>query len=381
MFTEDEIREQLEQFGYHNVPMERLQEFKRDLEQLVIHERDSGSSAMSDSSPGSGAAPCWRSHEPSGSHYRMPLEGVNTQTNNAVNPTTFGHQQYGKENTLSRGLCGLPYYGTDASYPDTTLHCQSSTSEPYRTKTAGPVFISRPVIGRDISDSLLQRASVSTCSPHQGAGDGPLQQTLTDTSLNTTTSSERRMMKRKVLRRRDGQSQVFDETTESEAGDTDDLSSLQERLSNLPISVVISKRRPQSAPPRQTAKEQRRPLSAREDPCYRLPVDFDGPKALIRPMRAEPHWQGIKKCDPVSRGQRYRNSWQTHKAPGEKNHNGLRWNVREHMLQQDVVVEKQPGKSYVRNNYVIPSDKKRKTLRWQIRQKLAEGAIPSSALG
>lgn len=41
----------------------------------------------------------------------------------------------------------------------------------------------------------------------------------------------------------------------------------------------------------------------------------------------------------------------------------------------------QPCKSYVRNNYVIPSDKKRKTLRWQIRQKLAEGVIPSSALG
>ena len=119
---------------------------------------------------------------------------------NVILTFQFGHQQYGKENTLSRGLCGLPYYGTDASYPDTTLHCQSSTSEPYRTKTAGPVFISRPVIGRDISDSLLQRASVSTCSPHQGAGDGPLQQTLADTSLNTTTSSERRMMKRKVLR-------------------------------------------------------------------------------------------------------------------------------------------------------------------------------------
>ena len=29
VFTEDEIREQLEQFGYHNVPVERLKEFKR----------------------------------------------------------------------------------------------------------------------------------------------------------------------------------------------------------------------------------------------------------------------------------------------------------------------------------------------------------------
>ena len=46
-----------------------------------------------------------------------------------------------------------------------------------------------------------------------------------------------------------------------------DISSLQERLSNLPISVVISKKRPQSAPARRTDKGQRRPLSAREDVC------------------------------------------------------------------------------------------------------------------
>ncbi|KAK2180626.1 hypothetical protein NP493_435g02043 [Ridgeia piscesae] len=302
----------------------------------------------------------------------------------------FGHRQYGKENTLSRGLCGLPYYATDMSHPgmtsrpDTASHCQSSAAEPCHSKTTGPVYISRPVIGRDISDSLLQRANVSLCSSHQGACDdvgGGVreQQTVTDTSLNTTTSSERRMIKRKVLRRRDGHTQVFDEMTESEIGDTD-ISSLQERLSNLPISVVISKKRPQSAPARRTETGQRRPLSAREDPCYRLPADFDGPKALIRPMTAEPHWRNIKKCDPVTRGELYRKSWQTHRAPGEKNHNGLRWSMREHMLQHDVVVEKQPGKSYVRNSYVIPSDKKRKTLRWQIRQKLAEGAVPSAAL-
>ena len=29
VFTEDEIKEQLEQFGYRNVPVERLKEFKR----------------------------------------------------------------------------------------------------------------------------------------------------------------------------------------------------------------------------------------------------------------------------------------------------------------------------------------------------------------
>ena len=73
---------------------------------------------------------------------------------------------------------------------------------------------------------------------------------------------------------------------------------------------------------------------------HSTPIDSTPCVAVIRPMTSEPHWRSIKKCDPVTRGELYRKSWQTHRAPGEKNHNGLRWSVREHMLQHDVVVEK-----------------------------------------
>lgn len=37
-----------------------------------------------------------------------------------------------------------------------------------------------------------------------------------------------------------------------------------------------------------------------------------------------------------------------------------------------------PKKVYVPNKYVIPSDKKRKNLRWAIRQDMAQGLVPPS---
>jgi len=53
-----------------------------------------------------------------------------------------------------------------------------------------------------------------------------------------------------------------------------------------------------------------------------------------------PHTRNIRKTDPVARFQQFQQSWAAQKAPGEKNHKNLRWNVREQMLAQDVVYEK-----------------------------------------
>jgi len=43
-----------------------------------------------------------------------------------------------------------------------------------------------------------------------------------------------------------------------------------------------------------------------------------------------------------------------------------------------VCVFQKPQRNYRANSYVIPSDKKRKTLRWQIRADLAHGVKPPS---
>lgn len=39
-----------------------------------------------------------------------------------------------------------------------------------------------------------------------------------------------------------------------------------------------------------------------------------------------------KQMDPVSLHQYYQTEWQNHKAPGEKNHDQLRWRIRQMMI-------------------------------------------------
>lgn len=60
---------------------------------------------------------------------------------------------------------------------------------------------------------------------------------------------------------------------------------------------------------------------------------------ILRPSE-HPHTRNIRKSDPVARYQQFRQSWTQQRAPGEKKHNQLRWNIREQMLAQDQVVEK-----------------------------------------
>ena len=62
--------------------------------------------------------------------------------------------------------------------------------------------------------------------------------------------------------------------------------------------------------------------------------------SVILRKTEHPHTKNIRKSDPVARFQEFRKSWDQQKAPGEKNHKNLRWNVREQMLAQDVVYEK-----------------------------------------
>lgn len=60
---------------------------------------------------------------------------------------------------------------------------------------------------------------------------------------------------------------------------------------------------------------------------------------ILRPSE-HPHMRNVRKSDPVARYQQFRQSWCQQRAPGEKKHNQLRWNIREQMLAQDQVIEK-----------------------------------------
>lgn len=41
-----------------------------------------------------------------------------------------------------------------------------------------------------------------------------------------------------------------------------------------------------------------------------------------------------KQMDPVALHQYYQTEWQTHKVPGEKNHDQLRWKIKQMMIRK-----------------------------------------------
>ncbi|XP_046578671.1 LOW QUALITY PROTEIN: hydrolethalus syndrome protein 1 homolog [Haliotis rubra] len=176
------------------------------------------------------------------------------------------------------------------------------------------------------------------------------------------TDSERRMVKRKTLRKNDKGSKFIDESmTESDAGSIIDANERLQRLALRDSDDIALIRRPHSAP---------------ADAPYRLSPDDPRPASVILRTADHPHTRNIRKSDPVARYQQFQQAWQTQKAPGEKGHKGLRWNIREQMLVHETI-EKRPQRVFVANKYVVPTEKKRQTLRWQIRMDLAHGNKPA----
>lgn len=195
--------------------------------------------------------------------------------------------------------------------------------------------------------------------PSQVRGDFALYDSHLDSTKDDFSGSEcgSRMVKRKVLRKKTDGSKVIDESfTESESGSVLDIN---ERLRLLGINTD----RPSTAPA--------------SEPPYRLSPDDPRPASVILRPSEHPHTRNVRKSDPVARYQQFRQSWTHQRAPGEKKHNQLRWNIREQMLAQDQVVEKKSQRVFVPNKYIVPTDKQRKSLRWQIRMDLAQGQMPA----
>ncbi|GAB1603849.1 hydrolethalus syndrome protein 1 homolog [Argonauta hians] len=103
----------------------------------------------------------------------------------------------------------------------------------------------------------------------------------------------------------------------------------------------------------------------------------DRPKSTIIVTPTPPRLKKKEKTDPVNRYHEFQNYWSLHKVPGENNHNALRWSIREKIARHDVI-QSRPQKSFVANSYVVPTQKPRRSLRWQIRTDLAHGIMPSS---
>eukprot|EP00043_Microstomoeca_roanoka_P008649 m.83140 g.83140 ORF g.83140 m.83140 type:complete len:333 (-) comp14334_c0_seq2:128-1126(-) len=88
-------------------------------------------------------------------------------------------------------------------------------------------------------------------------------------------------------------------------------------------------------------------------------------RTSVIPQRKPP---GPPKADVVSKASRYREAWQKQKAPGEDKHSRLRWQVRQQLEQQKEEPYQRPrNKPLQRNDYVVPTSKKRLPLRWAVR--------------
>ncbi|XP_052831919.1 centriolar and ciliogenesis-associated protein HYLS1-like [Octopus bimaculoides] len=104
----------------------------------------------------------------------------------------------------------------------------------------------------------------------------------------------------------------------------------------------------------------------------------DGKRYIDEITPTPPRLKKNRKTDPVSRFREFQNYWNLHKPPGENNHNALRWSIKEKIAKHDVIGSR-PRKTFVPNNYVIPSQNPRHSLRWQIRTDLAYGVMPTVA--
>ncbi|KAK5925960.1 hypothetical protein CgunFtcFv8_021573 [Champsocephalus gunnari] len=238
------------------------------------------------------------------------------------------------------------------------------------------------------SDSYAQH-SVSL-NPRRPAGapgrlqeeedpDETLHPPLTDSLSSTPDSHRGHFIKRKVLRKHKGQSLVCDESIYSE--DSDAASFLEERLADLRLSPSAQRdfdtenEDGQSEP--QSSDMEEGSLSAFESyirGMTRAKSDGDlrpKPKSFIRPVRSQ---QTIKKTDPVAKYFHYKQLWEMFTLPGESDRRAIRMEIKEQLAYQPPAPK--PRRVFVPNSYVVPTEKKRSALRWEIRNDLANGLLP-----
>eukprot|EP00050_Salpingoeca_kvevrii_P022491 m.127339 g.127339 ORF g.127339 m.127339 type:complete len:253 (+) comp9720_c2_seq1:119-877(+) len=113
-------------------------------------------------------------------------------------------------------------------------------------------------------------------------------------------------------------------------------------------------------------------VAASEPPSVGGECCPERPKSVIwsRQLREAEQDRPKRKTDPVARGRRYRSGWQAQRAPGESNHQALRWKVREQLIRDQAPPFERPRRQLKPNNYVVPTEKKRQNLRWAVREHL-----------
>uniref|UniRef100_UPI0037E93DE0 centriolar and ciliogenesis-associated protein HYLS1 n=1 Tax=Semicossyphus pulcher TaxID=241346 RepID=UPI0037E93DE0 len=342
-FTLEEIQEQLALLGYKNIPKHRLLEFKQDLDELIRHGE-------------------WKSlASPTQINSTKSLTATSRPSPPAYTKEKVGQSYFedcGEGFYLHAGQSVLERQNRD--YERQQGHCDS-----YAQHSVAPKLRLPPG-----APSRLQ------VEPDP---DDTLHPPLTDTSSPDTQG--RCFVKRKVLRKHKGQSLVCDESVYSE--DSDASSCLEQRLAELQLSSSAQRdfetENDDVSSQSETLSSEAEGISMSAFESYirgmtRSQSDGDirpKPKSFIRPVMNQ---QTIKKTDPVAKYFQYKQLWEMFKLPGETDRRALRREIKEQLAYQPPPPK--PRRVYVPNTYVVPTEKKRSALRWEIRNDLANGLLP-----
>uniref|UniRef100_A0A671PLW9 Hydrolethalus syndrome protein 1 homolog n=1 Tax=Sinocyclocheilus anshuiensis TaxID=1608454 RepID=A0A671PLW9_9TELE len=333
-FSEEEIQQQLAALGYRNIPKQRLREFKRDLDQLICHEKSKSHSSTD-----------WTSPTYHSNSSRSPPAIIKEKGEQSLLLHADDHRDSGMNH----------YYDSYSRHTVAQRPARPSTA-PNRLETeAGP---------SEIFHSVLDGSETTSPDREHQVHLKPV-------------------IKRKVLRKHQGRSQVCDESTHSE--DSGAVSELEERLDQMRIGAS---RVHYDSESEESGSYTDRSSSVTEEPPSAFQEYIKGmtrshsesdirprPKSFIRPLFDHPHTRNLKKTDPVAKYFQYKQDWEMFKPPGEKSRKELHWAIREQLMYQPP--PQRPQKTYIPNNYVVPTEKKRSALRWEIRHDLAHGIIPT----
>ncbi|XP_069787057.1 centriolar and ciliogenesis-associated protein HYLS1 [Narcine bancroftii] len=341
-FTDQDIQEQLSLLGYHNVPHHQLQEFRKDLEELIKHEY--GKTQVSSKASSESCVSQMRK-----SSIQHPILATQATTK----------QDSDKENQFSYKK--ETFHGYSTEFHQSDAYTRYMVAPNVCGSTLAPCkFILQKSLDQESNGSQMQSENSRTSTPDM-----------------LSESNRKPIIKRKVLRKKNGQLHVYDESTITET-DSDAGSELGEKISRF---QVFNKQESHTENEEFRSVPGRRPNSAQLYLWSQKLLDEgygchpNAPKSFIRPIMDHPHTRNLKKTDPVAKYFEYKRNWEIFKTPGEKDRKELRWEIREQMLYRSQLPPK-PQHLYVPNDYVVPTEKKRSALRWQIRHELAGGTIP-----
>ncbi|XP_016104036.1 hydrolethalus syndrome protein 1 homolog isoform X2 [Sinocyclocheilus grahami] len=324
-FSEEEIQQQLASLGYRHIPKQRLREFKRDLDQLIRHEKSKSRSSSEWTSP--------TSHSSSGKSppalikEKVQLNNIGPSCNYVLFDSSSAGQQreifFSTFNEDDHGDSGMNHY-----YDSYSRH--SVAHRPARPSTA-PNRLETEEGPSEIFHSVLDGSETSNDREHQ--------------------VHLKAVIKRKVLRKHQGRSQVCDESTHSE--DSGTVSELEECLDHMQIGAS---RVQYDSEADETGSYTARSSSVTEEPASAFQEYIRGmtrshsesdirprPKSFIRPVFDHPHTRNLKKTDPVAKFCQYKQDWEMFKPPGEKSRKELHWAIRVSLIMNNLCISLHHG--------------------------------------